>query len=93
MGNNGSDSALWQGEYCRQLLSIKAALHSLKLQTDEHRKLRGHTRAVKQMAHTFEMVDSAFKALNTPEPEIEADGLVSGPKGRREFIRDLRAGR
>ena len=38
MPNDGiKDAALWQADYRRQLLSIKAALHSLKLQTDEHR--------------------------------------------------------
>jgi len=93
MGKNASDGALWQAEYRRQLLSIKAALHSLKLQTDQRRNEKPVSRAVKQMAHQFEMVDIAFKALNTPDPEDNVDpGVILGPKGRREFLSDLKAG-
>jgi len=85
-----NDSVLWKREYNRQLLGIKAALHSLKLQSDRQRETRGNTASVKSMQHTFEMVDIAFKALNTPEPQPTSDDYL--PTGRRQFLSDLKAG-
>ena len=85
-----NDSVLWAREYNRQLQGIKGALRSLKLQSDQQRETRGNTRSVQSMAHTFEMVDIAFKALNTPEPQPKSDDYL--PTGRRQFISDLKAG-
>lgn len=91
-----NDATLWQQEYLRQVGSIKASLHSLRLQADRQRETRGTSTSVKKMAHTFEMVDIAFQALNTPEPQISNPNgdLIPEPRnrwvGRREFLSDLK---
>lgn len=93
MGNN-NDSSLWRGNYLRQLTSIKCALHSLRVQTQEMRAQQRQPKSVQAMEHTFAAVEAAFQALHTPEPKTkdsDAD-FIPGPKGRREFLRDLRDG-
>jgi len=92
MADKISDSALWAREYNRQLFGIKAALHSLRLQGQQQLERR-QSGVAKRMAHTFEMVEVAFKALNTPEPErkIDPDEYMPPTQGRRQFISDLKA--
>jgi len=89
-GRKINDNILWKQDYFRQLHGIKGALHSLKLQSDRHRETRGNTASVKSMAHIFKMVDIAFEALNTPEPQPASDDYL--PTGRRQFLSDLKAG-
>ena len=91
MADKISDAALWKQEWFRQFHSIKAALHSLRRQTDQRREGKTHTKAVKEMEHWFGLVDEAFAVLNTSEPKTE-DGMVLGPKGRREFLSYLKHG-
>ena len=86
-----NDSALWQREWMRQFHSIKTALHSLRRQADQRREGKTHTKTVKEMSFHFGLVDEAFAVLNTSEPKSETDGLDLGPKGRREFLSDLKA--
>ena len=91
MGIN--DSVLWRQEWMRQFHSIKTALHGLRLQTEQRRNGKATAKSIREMEHWFGLVDEAFAVLNTPEPETEADyGMVLGPKGRREFLSDLKHG-
>ena len=92
MADKISDSALWAREYNRQLFSIRAALHSLRLQGQQQLERR-QSGVAKRMAHTFEMVEVAFNALNTPEPERkhDPDEYIPQTQGRRQFISDLKA--
>ena len=83
-----NDIALWQGEYRRQLYSIRAALHSLRLQGEKQRQARPTSRATKNMAFWFDTVEQAFQLLNQTEPNTETDPLA--PPGRREFLADLK---
>ena len=92
-----TDSAMWQREFNRSLQAIKGSLHSLRLQAANSANsspLRQD--GAKQMAHTFEMVEIAFQALNTEEPapsNPDADPIPApAPRGRRQFISDLKAG-
>ena len=91
--HRGSDAAIWQREYNRQLQGIKGALHSLRLQSAKYQQ-QPTSRAAKQMAFTFAAVEAAFQALNAEEPappvDLDADPIPA-PKGRRQFISDLRA--
>ena len=94
--HRGGDAALWQREFNRSLQAIKGSLHSLRLQAAKYQE-QPTSRAAKQMAHTFEMVEIAFQALNTEEPappsNPDADPIPGpAPRGRRQFISDLRAG-
>jgi len=79
------DSALWEKEFLRRLLSVKAALHSLQLQAADKKRMPGSV-AMKRLAHTFETIDRAFDELNrpAPEPERTEEDFLPGPKGRRE---------
>ena len=89
------DSELWMNEYKRQFQSVKGALHSLKRQTERYRKEYAHTKAAREeMAHTFDLVEKAFSVLNTPKPPVETTEIwEQEPKGRRQFISDLKAGK
>ena len=59
----------WRSEYHRQFQSVKAALHSLRLQTADRRKLFGTTPSFKEMQFYFDAIDQAFVALNQQPPE------------------------
>nr|BDD45714.1 hypothetical protein 18 [bacterium] len=86
-----SDGAIWAREYQRQLLGVKGALRSLQLQAEERTTKDGPTsKTVKSMTHTFEMVAIAFKALNTPKPEPKGEDYLPNPRGRREFLAELK---
>ena len=86
-----TDSGLWHGEYLRQFQAIKAALHSLRLQSADRIAKGPKTKAVKEMAFKFALVEEAFQALNRPEPRCENEDHIPGP-GRREFLSDLEHG-
>ena len=64
---------------------------------EQRRRQNPEATAVKKMAHTFEMVDIAFHALNTEEPAPAKNNgdFIPGPgspKGRREFIWRFKGG-
>lgn len=88
-----SDSTLWEKNFLAQFTNVKCALHSLRLQAKERETTHARTQAYQRMVHTFEMLEIAFQALNTPEPRSDSntDELIPA-KGRRQFISDLRAG-
>ena len=66
-----SDLHLWQGEYLRQFHSVRAALHSLQLQSEQKTKALGPSKAVKAMAFHFDCVNRAFAALNREQPHVD----------------------
>jgi len=64
-----------------------------QLQADERRTANPHGKAVKEMAHWFDLTGEAFRILNTPAPSAADDGdYLPNPKGRREFLSDLKHG-
>ena len=92
-GPSISDATLWEKEFLTQFNNIKGALHSLRLQVGEQKVKNAKSKSLERMRHTFEMLEIAFQAMNTPEPRVDrnTDELIPGP-GRRQFISDLRAG-
>ena len=73
-----ADARAWQQEFQRQLFGIKSALHSLKLQTDSWRERHKGSKALQSLQYRFEMVQVAFDALNSPEPEDPSGDFISG---------------
>ena len=91
MGNI-NDGTIWEREFKRQLHGVQVALHSLKMQA-EQRRAKPHSKVSKQFDFTFTAVEEAWRILNTPEPEAPIDpnaDLIPSPRGRREFLADLK---
>ena len=91
MGDRINDTALWQQELFRQVHSVKGALRSLQLQAGHLRDKYKGRKSLAEMEHTFACVDAAFAELNKQKPRSDS-GLIRGPKGRREFLSDLKHG-
>ena len=87
-----NDGALWRQEYMRQFHGIKAALHSLRLQSAERLARGPRTTAVKDMAFKFALVEEAFQALNTPEPRDTSEDLYPAPAYRSKKTLDQALG-
>ena len=88
-----NDAALWRKEYMRQFHGVKTALHSLRVQTAQRLEKSAGTKAAKEMAFHFDLVEEAFQVLNRPEPRSDSNSeeLIPGP-GRRQFLSDLKHG-
>lgn len=86
-----NDATLWRQEWMRQFFAVKTALHSLRLQTEQRREGKATSKAVKEMAFYFELVNEAFAVLNRDEPQPTSEDFIPGP-GRREFLSDLKHG-
>ena len=72
----------WTAEYLRQFTSLKAALHSLRLQEQDRRKLFGTAPSFTEMQVYFDAIEQAFEALNRAKPHKRERSPFLSPGGR-----------
>ena len=71
-----SELSAWEREYRRQFESVRGALRSLQLQSEE--RLRVNKLA--KMRHSFDCVDQAFSAMNGVDPNQLSNGTFIAPR-------------
>ena len=71
-----SELSSWEKEYRRQFESIRGALRSLQLQSEERLKVN----KLAKMRHSFACVDQAFSAMNDVDPNKPSNGTFIAPR-------------